>query len=423
MRALRVCLLPLFLLPLLLGGCGLFPGRDIVLWTNRAEMAAYVEHFNARQDTYRLKLVYRESPARSWDEGGRPPDLLFDAWLNTPSRSGRLQPVEDLLRSKRLPREAFYAQLLERGALDRKQVALPVSFDLPAVAYRPPNLGADAPSLALPLDTIREKARAFNRLQGGRLDRVGFSPRWNPEFLYLITSLFGTSFREAGPAEVRWESRGLEEALKYAREWVGEDNKGLEMDRQFSERYLYGPMEELLGTNRVLFWMSTTERLYPLLVAGKENLNFHWVSHQGKVAVREEVLWAGIPRRARNARGAKFFLEWFLQPQTQALILKVNHNKRMKAFGVCNGFSALREVTEGAFPQTYPWLIGHIPTEDMLQFPPLPPDRWSEVKRRVVLPWLEASLAGQPEPDGLVEGIRKLYSEKSIELEENQPLN
>ena len=329
MKAIPARLLPL-LLPalLLLGGCGLFPRRDIVLWTNRAEMAAYVEHFNARQDHLPRQAGLPGIPRPFLGGGGRPPDLLVDAWLNAPGRIGRLQPVEDLLRGRRLPREAFYTQLLERGALDKKQVVLPVSFDLPAVVYRSPNLAADAPSLALPLDTIREKAAAFNRLQAGRFDQVGFSPRWNTDFLYLITSLFGVSFRQAGQGEVRWNSEALSESLQYARKWVGEVNKGLEADRQFAERYLYSPMEQLLGANRILFWMSTTERVYPLLVSGKENLNFRWISHQGKVAVQEEVLWAGIPRRARNARGAKFFLEWFLQPQTQALILKVNHNKR-----------------------------------------------------------------------------------------------
>ncbi len=416
-------LLPLALPALLLTGCSLLSRRDVVLWTNRPEMAAYVEHFNARQDSYRIKLVYRELPARSWEEGGRPPDLLVDSWLNTPARISRLQPVEDLLRGKRVPREAFYAQLLERGALDNKQILLPVSFDLPAVIYRAANLAADAPSLALPLDTIRDRSAAFNRMQGNRFDRMGFSPRWDTDFLYLITSLFGVSFRQAGPADVRWNEDALGEAIQYTRQWVRDVNKGLDADRQFSDRYLYNPMEQLLATNRVLFWMSTTAQVYPLLVSGKENLNFRWISHRGKVAVQEDVLWAGIPRRARNVRGAKYFLEWFLQPQTHALILKMNHNKRMKVFGVCSGFSALREVTESAFPQVYPWLIGHIPTEDLLQFPTPPPDRWAELKRRVVVPWLGASLAQDQPPQNLSEGVRKLYSEKSIELEENEALN
>ncbi len=412
-RRLLPLLAPALLAVLLLGGCNLLAKRTVVVWTNRPEMAAYVEYFNARQDFYRIELVYKELPARSWEEGGRPPDLLLDYWLNSPGRIGRLLPLEDLLRRKVVPRQAFYQELLARGALEGKQVLLPFCFQLPAAVFKASNLSGEVPNLALPLDAVRDQGRAFNHLQGSRFDRVGFSPRWNEEFLYLVTSLFGASFRQAGTAEITWNSAALREAIRYSQSWIREGNRGLEMDRQFADRYLYNPMDQLLAADRILFYMSTADRISALLHAGRDNLNFRWFAHKGKIAVQEDVLWAGIPRRARNVRGAKFFLQWLCQPQTHALILKINHSKRLKVFGICNGFSAFREVTESAFPQAYPWLIGHIPPEDMLQFPAVPPDRWAEVKRQVILPWLVGSLVQDQPEENLAAGIRKLYAGRS----------
>jgi hypothetical protein len=397
----------------LLSGCTLSHRKTVVLWTNRPEMAAYVEHFNARQDLYRLELVYRNDPARSWEAGGRPPDLLLDGWLNTPGRIGRMASLEDLFRRKRLDRDAFYGELLGRGTLEGKQVLLPVAFHLPALVFQPRNLGGEVPGLTLPLDFVRDRAGAFNRLKGNRFDRLGFSPRWDPELLYQIAVLHGVSFQQTGPGEIRWNETALQEALQYVRQWVREVNRDPALDRQFEERYLYNPKDKLLEEDRILFYLSDSERLAASLQSGRDGVDYRWIGRGGRVAVGEEVLWAGIPRGARGGRGARFFLEWLLQPQTQALLLKINQTKRLKVFGICNGFSPLHEVTEGVFPQSYPWLIGHIPAGDMLLFPAAPADRWEEVKSQAVLPWLIESLTvDQPAVD-LGSRIRRVYTRES----------
>ena len=58
-----------FLLPLALAGCGLLSDQTVRLLTDRAEMAAYVERYNARQTDVRVEVIYDEEPAQAVLDG------------------------------------------------------------------------------------------------------------------------------------------------------------------------------------------------------------------------------------------------------------------------------------------------------------------------------------------------------------------
>jgi hypothetical protein len=84
------------------------------------------------------------------------------------------------------------------------------------------------------------------------------------------------------------------------------------------------------------------------------------------------------------------FTQWFFLDDTQRHLMEVSREKRLTEtfFGIGNGFSALRTVTEHIFPQFYPNLLGHMPPEDFLSPPNILPRSWTAIKDRVILPYL-----------------------------------
>jgi hypothetical protein len=68
-------------------------------------------------------------------------------------------------------------------------------------------------------------------------------------------------------------------------------------------------------------------------------------------------------------------------------------------FGIGNGFSALRTVTESVFPQFYPNLLGHIPPADYLSPPNILPRNWLTIKEQVVLPYLHERIRMEQRTD------------------------
>ena len=55
----------------LLLGCGLIPEPGVRMITDRAEMAAYVDRFNALQSDVRVELAYSETPFQSVLDGAQ----------------------------------------------------------------------------------------------------------------------------------------------------------------------------------------------------------------------------------------------------------------------------------------------------------------------------------------------------------------
>ena len=357
----RIILLFFSIFLLSLTGCNLAKSKVITLLTDRAEMAAYVEHFNGLGQDYRVEIAYKKKPELIFSENGKTADLLIGSYLNSPSLMEQFQPLDKLFTKEKIDREAFYPELLDRGRLNKKQVLLPISFNLPAVFFKSEVNDSTLPGLVIPLSALREKGVEYNQLKEDRFIRMGFSPLWEERFLYLNAVLWGTSFKEAGGEELAWDQEAMQKALDYSRIWINQDNGGVDKNIESENRYLYEPMVKLMEEERILFYLTSSAEFFSLLEDKGEERDFRWLSHENRISVEEEMLFIGIPANAKNKKSALVFLEWFFAPDTQQEILKTNHRKRLKVFGIGNGFSALQKVNELYFPQAYAKLIGHIP--------------------------------------------------------------
>jgi Bacterial extracellular solute-binding protein len=397
----------------LLVGCSLIREPTVRMITDRAEMAAYVDRFNALQTDVRIELSWREAPFQSVLDGTQA-DLVVGEWLASPAVLDRFDSLGDIVKPGRIDPSWFYGGLLAMGSRDNRTVLLPLSFSLPAIVFYKPDMQAELSSMFMPLDTLRSLSKAFNaQSKSGGFSAMGFSPFWNQDFLDAAALLFGARFRPGRNGLPAWDQDGLAKTVDFARAWLSEVNGGASADEAFTSRNWVQPWYKLITGKKILFALASFTDYFALPEEKRRDLDFRWLSLGNSIPVMNNVLFAGVLRSSRNKRGAKAFLEWFCNPSVQRTLLDVNQSRRIGVFGVTNGFSALKSINEKELPPRYPFLLGHIPSESILAFPETLPDNWLAVRNQVIRPWIRQSASGtEGQPlekrlDDWVKGMKK----------------
>ncbi|WP_455381194.1 hypothetical protein [Salinispira pacifica] len=388
--------------PLLFGSCASSDQNTAILWTNQPEFAAYAETFNAQQDRYRVLLVYKANPAVDIATTSERPDLVVGEYLRSQRVRRSFSSLNGLIGAQKIDPASFYAEALKTGRWGGDQLLLPVSFDLPAVMFRKGAVPAGDDSFFVSLPELKKLAKPFNKEENGSYVQLGFSPHWSGDFLYSFARLSGADFREDANGKPVWNAAALNGALEAVHTWIDESNGGSEADTAFKDRYVYEPPEVLLAQHRIEFAYVDATSYFQTAESKRQDLDFRWIAADGRVPVLENMVFAGIPSRARHRRAAEAFLTWFFQRKTQAKLLEENRLKQITTFGISDGFSALSTVNELDMPHQYPQLIGHLPTDFNLLFPPALPRNWRQIKDEVVKPWLVAA-AGTKEPSASLE--------------------
>lgn len=395
-RRLRACRTMCLLLAasIALAGCGLIPDPTVKLVTDRAEMAAYVDRFNALQSDVRVEIDYRESPSQAVSDGVQG-DVVVGEWLASPAVMDRFDSLGDLVKPGRIDPSWFYSGLITMGSRDNRSVLIPVSFSLPAIVFYRPTMQAELSSMFMPLDTLKSLARAFNADgKTGNLVAVGFSPLWNKDFLDAVAILFGARFRPGRNGLPGWDQEGLARVVELTRSWLSDVNESADADNVFTTRNFVQPWYRLLTGKKILFALDSFTDYYALPEEKRRDLDFRWLSQGGTIPVMGDVLFAGVLSSSRNKGGARAFLDWFCSPAVQRSLLDVNQSHRIGVFGITNGFSSLKSINEKDLAQKYPLLLGHIPTENLLAFPETLPDNWLRARDEVIRPWIAATAAG-----------------------------
>ena len=375
-----------------LAGCGLGLETPLQLVTNRAELAAYVDRFNAIQADVKVAISYQESPAQAVLDGAAG-DIVIGEWLSSPGVMDRMDGLGDIVKPGKIDPAWFYTRLLAMGSRDNRPVLVPLSFSLPAVVFV--RSSTDLPTMFMPLDTLKTMSKAFNKSnKAGALVNVGFSPTWNPDFLTSTALLFGARLRPGRNGLPAWDENGLKKTVDFTRSWLEDVNGGADADAAFTKRILVQPWYKLLSSGKTLFALASFRDLFALPEDERRDFDFRWLSEEGVIPVMDDVLYAGVPRSARDKAGAKAFLQWFCNLQVQESLLTVNQSRRIGVFGITNGFSSLKAINEKDLPAKDPLLLGHIPMENLLAFPETLPDSWVKVRDNVVLPWIVDTASG-----------------------------
>jgi ABC-type glycerol-3-phosphate transport system substrate-binding protein len=372
----------------ILTSCGAGPGTAAVLWTGRPEFAIYAEYFNSMQDLHKVEVRYFDSPSQELARTAEYPDIVAGNWLKSAATRTFFSPLDGLFKKNALNGDDFYPRLLALGKIEGNQYLLPVSFNIPAIVFVRDRGNLLSNPFTIDLEEIKKLGMEYNQETGGTYSRMGFSPAWNDEFLFLTAKLFNAGFREANP--LAWDSRALEDAMLYNQNWIGEANTSFQQVDDFAFKYFYDPPAKLLLSGHILFTYMGSAELFTMAQERRSALDFRWIIKDNSISLSEDTVYYGICKRGKARKAAEAFTRWFFSGETQMLLLETSRNKRMneRSFGIGGGFSALRSVTEQIFPRFYPGLVGHIPPEDYMVPPNVLPQNWTALKEKVILPYM-----------------------------------
>jgi len=382
-----------------------------ILWSDRPEFAFYGEYFNSAQDQYKVETRYYDYPAlkladvfsgkktRLFDKTGskrEAPDIVAGSWLKSASTRVYFRPLNGYFKGKSLEKESFYSRLLSMGNIDGKQYLLPVSFNAPMVIIAMDRGDRLSNPFTIDFNEIKKLSKSYNAETKGIYTRMGFSPVWDDNFLFVASTLLNASFREAEP--LAWDTLALERAMDFIFEWVKETNSSIQAVDDFTFKYYYNPPAKLALSGRILFAYMDSDDFFTLAEDQRNHLDFRWLAERNTIPLNEMSVYLGLVKKGRSPEAADAFLRWFFNPETQRGLLEKSAQQRMQetSFGIAGGFSAMRPVTEQVFPLFYPDLIRHMPPQDFLSPPNILPSNWMALKERVVLPYLH-DRARQPD--------------------------
>lgn len=397
---------------LLLSACLFDNNSTIVLWTNKPEMAAYVEEFNSTQDKYRIEIVYKKRPGEILGLTDNSADLIVSEFLNSPGVIELFTPLDTFLEEGNLDLSIFYSGLLELGQKEEELFLLPVSFNLPSLMFSRATQSPDIPSFFMNTSTMETAAIDFHKSSDKDFQVMGFSLRWESEVLFQNSVLMGTEFQLLNTGVLSWNNKKLLDSLKLSIRWSKEINGGFEQEEEFTTKFLYDPSYKLIAENRILFYYSDLVSFFAIPPDKRKNMDFRWLSSDDKIPVLGNILFSGIPNGAKNKKGALEFIYWFFDPATQAKLLKSTQIKRMDTFGFANGFSAIPGVNKNELPIIYPTLVGYIPPESSLIFPKPLPLYWEDLKAQVINPWLKNQAGKNPLNMSLQKAIEEWLKQK-----------
>ncbi|MBT3271700.1 MAG: hypothetical protein HN368_00990 [Spirochaetales bacterium] len=380
-------LAPIFSFVLMVSGCTLFSNNaTAVLWTDRPEVAAYVELFNTESDSGRVEVVYKEVPWLALENSADHPDLVIGTRLDSSLAIGNFAPLDKLQKKERITPSYFYPDLLAMGMKDGNLHLLPVSFSLPIMVFKAELGLALADSQLISLEELRMLCGDFN-IVDDLPTRMGYSASWQPDFMYALAVIYGADFRESDERLPFWNNPNVVKAMDFAAEWSTITNGGYDIEDSFHAKYMYDPLYKLLDTSRILFTFMQIEDFLSVPAAIRETLDFRWLSDGMNIYAGEDVLYAGITRQSRKRRTAEDFLAWLFLPETQDKLLESAAFERMRSFGVANGLSSLASVNGNLLPRYFDFLLGHIPDGADIRFPNRLPESWEEARSNVIFPW------------------------------------
>jgi hypothetical protein len=391
--------------------CAAPSSETAILWTDKPEFALYAEYFNTSQYQYKVEVRYFESPAGGLNGEGAYPDIIIGNWLKSSGTRTLFKPLDDFFKNGIIDQGAFYPRLLSLGSIERKQYLFPVSFNAPALIFAGDKDELLSNPFTIGFEEIKELGKNYNIEKDGIYSRMGFSPAWNDEFLFIAASLFNASFKEAAP--IAWDAIALERAMQYIYDWILNVNTSFQMEEEFAFKYFFDPPAKLVLSGRILFTYMNSADIFTLAGESRTNLDFRWIAENNTIPLSEAAVYYGIYKKGRSKKAANAFTRWFFQAETQRGILEKSRNNRLleTSFGIAGGFSALRTVTDQIFPQFYPSLLGRIPPGDFLSPANILPQNWTSLKERVILPYLHERVrcAGREEIRPLERRISEWY--------------
>lgn len=388
--------------------------KNIVIWTDRAEVVSCAELFNATHENLKAVVVYKQNlpsslpPAKDEES----PDILIGSMLKNSEIKRNFAPLNAVLGRTEVNPSSIYSPLLDYGKSGKNQYLLPVSFNVPVMIFDESKSALVSGSALVEFSRIQEISSIFNEKNDhGIYTKMGFAPSWNSEFLYEYAKSHGAAIKEKGNA-VSWNSENLEKSVDDLKEWTSQKNSSTSEEQDFSFKYLYMTVQKQVLSEKCLFAYTTSDKFFPLPPEQTFGIDFRWLSNNSKISLEDEVVMLGIYRKSSDTKKNFSFIKWLFKEETQKNLLERAQNMHLdtSSFGIFGGFSSIKKVNEQIFPAFYKNLLGNIPDENLILAPePLPP-RWESLKERVVLPYFsEATKTDSQTPPKTMEELLSIW--------------
>lgn len=392
---------PLLVLPALLFFSSLLSScsrqtNTFTIWTSRVEFASYVEYYNASHENSKAVLVYKEDPFHSLSSarGDSTPDLIISDGLKNSATKRYFHPLDNIIREggkgDKIDYSIFYKTLYEYGTLGSKTYLLPVSFNLPMLAFGNANESVVGDSHLIGMDLLKSTSGEFNaRNNSDDFTAMGYGVSWNPELLYEFTKIRGGEYREKGKY-FQWNKNALASCIEEFKKWTTENNQSTTNELNFQFKYLFTPGYKQVVGGRCLYTFYTSDNFFKFKPDQVENLSYRWLGENGKIPVEDNIVMAGIYKKAKNVKRAEDFIIWFMKEQTQKELMERSQNMNLntRSFGISGGFSSIRSVNETILPIYYRTLLENLPSEENLTLPDILPPNWGAQKENILYPYL-----------------------------------
>ena len=379
---------------IIVAGCSLLSNPStLTLWSDVPELVSYAELFNSDSQDTRVEVRYRMRPWESLLTEEDLPDLVVASRLNGPGVIELFAPLDDFLDGEN-GIDAIYPAFLDMGQYQERQLLLPLSFSLPAIVFQKEFDSSLPDSYSIDFREMRKIAREYNVIKDAP-DRIGYSPRWQPEMMYTILRLFDVDFQFSQQQVLVWNNANLGSSVDFFRDWIREDNGGLPIERSFETKYLHDPFYKLLQEGRILFTFYEINDYIHVPSEIRETMRFRWLSDGNKTPVNEDIVFLGRPRQSKRRRGANRFIRWLFRSDTQIRLMEESLFRRERSFGIAGGFSSLQEINSSVIPRMYPFLLGYIPSVDIMELPKSLPETWEQIRQEVIFPWLLSETEGE----------------------------
>ena len=371
--------------------CTLFPEASLVVWGDRPEYVSYVDYYNSI-DVQQHRASFRYVPSIFPDEiaAHSAPDIIIAKNISYQAAK-RVMHIVMQPTAEEEDSNTFFSTLFDVGMIGKQQRIIPLSFNIPVFIFNSNSAFDIADSLLTTSNEVKHEAEEFTTQLDGTLEQVGFSPKWDPHFLYLVTRIHGANYHEDRQGVGQWDESRIFEALQYFRNWnINIDNDELAI---FSDRYIQNSLIDRIEEGRIGFLFSD---LVEMSALGREHfseIDFRVMADTGIVSINEDITFIGIHQDAKNDMQAREFVKWILMEETQKKLIAHTQAYNVDMFGFAHGLSTIKNISVRTIPQYYPWLIGNIPEASFAPIHSLPKN-WNRIRNEVVGPWLQNFLNG-----------------------------
>ncbi|MBQ5781687.1 MAG: extracellular solute-binding protein [Spirochaetaceae bacterium] len=378
-----------------------FPGNreeTITVWTNNVHIVSYGEVFNSENPKSKIIVQYKEDVADSLltPGGSSLPDIAIAPWIKSSDVRKKFQPWGSIFNSQNFREDSFYPQLLNLGKIDGRQFFLPVSFNMPLIAYKKGDIHYDS---TMDIDDIREMSK--NPEETSKAPHMAFGPTWSGDFLYNIAKLHGANFAEDDKS-LSYDEDSVARTVEFIKRWSKEINDSVAKEDDFKFKYFFTNAETLLLENRVRFLYERSDTLLPTISEVSRNsdksqvpqIGFSWIGSDDKTVICDDTVFAGILKNTKNKSLCKKFIKWLLNNETQKKLLarQSDFNLFDNNFGFAGGFSSLPEVNRKVLTVFFPIILDRLPEVSKLYEPFILPHNWDDIKSEVIIPYLEDSV-------------------------------